>query len=49
MHWAEKGKKNKPAIRKLGSHIFQVSVPHVVHGKNEEVVVLRNAGLDIGE
>jgi hypothetical protein len=49
MHWAERGKKNKPAIRKLGSDIFQISVPHIVHGKNEEVVVLRNTCLDTGE
>ena len=36
-----------PAVCELGPHVLQVRVAHVVDGKDEEVLILLDGGLDV--
>jgi hypothetical protein len=38
-----------PAITQLVAHILQISIPHVVYGEDEAVLVLIQTFSDIGE
>jgi hypothetical protein len=38
-----------PAIGKVGAHILQIGIAHIIYGENKQIVILLQALPDIGK